>query len=100
MTTEASYLSIEQNRRRDRNSLKPREHYELAEVPHENTDDARRESIACRVLFVFSTADQKVVGRVITPTRLTGQQRAILNRLKFPSPAQSLSRRLNPVPEP
>ncbi|MEZ6075740.1 MAG: IS1634 family transposase [Pirellulaceae bacterium] len=61
--SEASYLSIEQNRRRDRNSLKPREHYELAEVPHEMTEDATGESIACRVIFVFSTADQKVVDK-------------------------------------
>jgi transposase len=59
--SDASYLSIEQTRRRERNSLLPREHYELAEVSHEMTDDATGESIACRVMFVFSTADQKVV---------------------------------------
>ena len=58
---EASYLSIEQTRRRERNSLLPREHYKLAEVQHEMTVDASGESIACRVIFVFSTADQKVV---------------------------------------
>lgn len=58
---EASYLSIEQTRRRERNSLMSREHYELAEILHEMTDDATGESIACRVIFVFSTADQKVV---------------------------------------
>jgi hypothetical protein len=57
----ASYLSLEQQRRRARNSDLPQEHYELAVVPHELTDAESKRSIACRVLFVFSTADQKVV---------------------------------------
>lgn len=58
---EASYLSMEQQRRRDRGSTLPQEHYELAVVRHQLKDDATKKAIACRVIFVFSTADQKVV---------------------------------------
>jgi hypothetical protein len=57
----ASYLSLEQQRRRDRNSGLPREYYELAVVRHTLIDDDSQKTIACRVIFVFSTADQKVV---------------------------------------
>jgi transposase len=56
----ASYLSQEQKRRRHGNSALPREHYELAVLSHQLTDPQTHESIPCRVLFVFSTADQKV----------------------------------------
>jgi transposase len=56
----ASFLSVEQQRRRDTNSSLPREHYELAVVRHEVLDPDTKEAIPCRVLFVFSTADQKV----------------------------------------
>ena len=57
----ASFLSIEQKRRRDRDSSLPQEHYELAVVKHKFHDDESRRSIDTRVIFVFSTADQKVV---------------------------------------
>ncbi len=57
----ASYLSIEQQRRRTAESRLPRDHYELAEVPHELQDADGGRKISCRVVFVFSTADQKVV---------------------------------------
>lgn len=57
----ASYLSIEQQRRRDTKSKLPQEHYELAVLRHQLQDDATEKSIACRVIFVYSTADQKVV---------------------------------------
>jgi transposase len=57
----ASYLSIEQQRRRSTNSELPQEHYELAVLRHTLKDDATGEEIGCRVIFVFSTADQKVV---------------------------------------
>jgi transposase len=57
----ASYLSIEQKRRRDTGSSLPLEHYELAVVRHTLEDDQTKKQIACRVIFVFSTADQKVV---------------------------------------
>jgi transposase len=57
----ASYLSMEQQRRRKDKSELPLEHYELAEVKHTLTDPDSREEVPCRVIFVFSTADQKVV---------------------------------------
>lgn len=57
----ASFLSIEQQRRRDRNSDLPHEHYELAVQRHKFNDDESGRSIDTRVIFVFSTADQKVV---------------------------------------
>jgi transposase len=56
---QASYLSIEQERRRRQGNL-PKEHYELAVVRHELTDNDSGRSLACRVIFVFSTADKKV----------------------------------------
>jgi len=59
----ASYLSLEQKRRRQTNSALPREHYELAVVRHQLTDPETQEILPCRVLFVFSTADQKVARR-------------------------------------
>lgn len=58
----ASYLSLEQQRRRRQGNL-PREHYELAVLRHKLTDRESGRSIACRVIFVFSTADQKVAQR-------------------------------------
>jgi transposase len=57
---QASYLSIEQKRRRAANSSLPWEHYELAVLRHQLTDRDSGETIPCRVIFVFSTADQKV----------------------------------------
>jgi transposase len=56
----ASFLSIEQRRRRDTDSALPREHYELAVLRHALTDPERGEIVPCRVIFVFSSADQKV----------------------------------------
>lgn len=56
---QASYLSIEQQRRRMQGSL-PKEHYELAVVRHELTERQSGKVIPCRAIFVFSTADQKV----------------------------------------
>jgi hypothetical protein len=38
------------------------------------------------------------VGRVIHATRLTSRQRQILNQLSLPTPAQTLRRKLQPVP--
>jgi transposase len=57
----ATYLSIEQQRRRTVSSELPREYYELAEVRHELQDADSGRKISCRVIFAFSTADQKVV---------------------------------------
>jgi Domain of unknown function (DUF4277) len=56
----ASYLSVEQKRRRGCNSSLPKERYELAVVRHQLTDPDTGDIIPCRVIFVFSSADQKV----------------------------------------
>ena len=58
----ATYLSIEQQRRRTQGNL-PQEHYELAVHRHQLTDRESGRSINCRVIFVFSTADQKVAAK-------------------------------------
>lgn len=55
----ASYLSIEQQRRRRQGNL-PREHYELAVLRHQLTDPATKQDFPVRVIYVFSTADEKV----------------------------------------
>jgi transposase len=58
---EASYLSVEQQRRRASDSDLPLEHYELATLRHRLKDDASRRELPCRVIFVYSTADEKAV---------------------------------------
>jgi transposase len=60
--TTASYLSLEQQRRRRQGDL-PQEHYELAVCRHQLTDRDSKRSIDCRVIFVFSTADQQVAAK-------------------------------------
>lgn len=57
----ATYLSLEQQRRRESSSELPQEHYDLAVLKHTLTDDETDREIAVRVLFVKSTADEKVV---------------------------------------
>lgn len=56
----ASYLSIEQQRRRNTGSSLPREHYDLAVLNHELTDPATGAAVPCRLIFVSSSADAKV----------------------------------------
>jgi transposase len=56
---QASYLSIEQTRRRTQGQL-PQEHYDLAVIKHELAEGASGSTLPCRVIFVFSTADEKV----------------------------------------
>jgi transposase len=56
----ASYLSIEQRRRRDTGSSLPREHYDLAVLDHELIDPDSGTALPCRVIFVSSSADAKV----------------------------------------
>ena len=58
---EASYLSIEQQDRRRRESELPLEHYDIAVLKHKLHDKLSGREIACRVLFVKSTADEKAV---------------------------------------
>lgn len=60
---QASFHSVEQQRRRDIGSTMPQEHYDLTELCHHLTDPDSGKPIDCRVVFVFSTADQKVVRR-------------------------------------
>ena len=54
---EASFLSVEQQRRRDTGSSLPHEHYELAVLRHTLIDPTNKEEIPCRVLFAYSSAD-------------------------------------------
>jgi len=56
----ASYLSLEQQRRRRCESSLPLEHYELAVLYHQLIDPEIGEEIPCRVIFVYSTADAKI----------------------------------------
>jgi hypothetical protein len=53
----ASFLSIEQQRRRAADSSLPKEHYELAVLRHTLTDPSDRQEIDARLIFVYSTAD-------------------------------------------
>jgi len=57
--SEASYRSIEQQRRRDSGSSLPLEHHELAEIQHELYDRETKSRIPCRLIFVLSTAGKK-----------------------------------------
>jgi transposase len=57
---QASYLSLEQQRRRETGSSLPLDHYELAVLRHTLTDPQTKEDIPCRVLFVYSTADEVI----------------------------------------
>jgi hypothetical protein len=59
----ASYLSLEQQRRREVGSSLPHEHYELAVVRHSLTDPTTGQPIPCRVLFVYSSADEAICRR-------------------------------------
>jgi transposase len=54
---DASFLSCEQQRRRDTDSSLPHEHYELAVLRHTLTDPTNQEEIPCRVIFAYSSAD-------------------------------------------
>ena len=53
----ASFLSLEQQRRRAVGSSLPREHYDLAVVRHTLTGPETDQPILCRVIFVYSSAD-------------------------------------------
>ncbi len=58
---QAGFLSIEQRRRRDEKSSLSLEHYKLSVVKHQFQDNESKRTINTRVIFVFSTADQKVL---------------------------------------
>lgn len=56
----ASYLSLEQQRRRTAKSSLPLEHYELAEVAHTLKDpEDPNGALPVRLIFVYSTSDEK-----------------------------------------
>jgi transposase len=56
----ASYLSLEQQRRRESNSSLPQEHYDLAVLRHTLTDPQTGQDIPCRLIFVYSSADEAI----------------------------------------
>src|SRR5207248_1406703 len=56
----ASYLSLEQQRRRQTGSSLPQEHYQLAVFRHTLIDPETQQAIPCRVLFVYSSADETI----------------------------------------
>jgi hypothetical protein len=59
----ASFLSREQQRRRETGSSLPLEYYELAVLRHTLSDPQTQQPIPCRVIFVFSSADAAVCRR-------------------------------------
>jgi transposase len=97
----ASYLSLEQQRRRRQGDL-PQEHYELAVVRHRLTDPQTKQNFPVRVIFVFSTADQKVVRerRAVQiekiQTELAKIQKSVANGNRNTDPA-SITRRVERV---
>ena len=62
-----------------------------------------RRMTAAKILKSFSQYavlfHHNPLGRSVSPTRLTSRQREILRRLEFPTPAQTLSRRLARPPD-
>ena len=56
----ASFLSVEQQRRREAGSPLPLEDYHLAVVRHTLTDPETGQPIPCRVIFVYSSADAAI----------------------------------------
>jgi Domain of unknown function (DUF4277) len=60
---QASFLSLEQQRRRQAGSSLPQEHYDLAVVRHTLTDPETAQPVPCRVIFVYSSADAVVCRR-------------------------------------
>jgi hypothetical protein len=56
----ASYLALEQQRRRDVGSSLPHEFYDLAVIRHTLIDPETDQVFPCRVLFVHSSADEAI----------------------------------------
>ena len=56
---QASFLSVEQRRRRQTNSTLPREHYRIAVLKHALIDPSTRQPIPGRLIFVHSSANEK-----------------------------------------
>jgi hypothetical protein len=56
---QASFLSIEQRRRRQTHSSLPREHYRIAVLKHAITDAGTGQRLPGRLIFVHSSANEK-----------------------------------------
>jgi len=56
---QASFLSIEQRRRRQTNSTLPREQYRIAVLKHNLIDPSTRQPLPGRLIFVHSSANEK-----------------------------------------
>ncbi len=56
---QASFLSVEQQRRRQTGSSLPQDHYEIAVLKHTLTDPVDRTEIPVRLIFAYSTADAR-----------------------------------------
>jgi transposase len=59
----ASYLSQEQQRRRQCASRLPQEHYNLAVLKHTLREPQTKQDIPSRLIFVYSSADAKVMAK-------------------------------------
>jgi len=55
----ASFLSLEQQRRRQHHSSLPHEHYRIAVLKHTLTGTTTKEAVPGRLIFVHSSADEK-----------------------------------------
>jgi hypothetical protein len=56
---QASFLSLEQRRRRQHHSSLPHDHYELAVLKHTLRDPTTQHAIPARLIFVYSTANER-----------------------------------------
>jgi len=56
---QASFLSVEQQRRRSCDSALPRDHYQLAVLRHTLRDPTTQQQIPARLIFIYSTAAQR-----------------------------------------
>lgn len=56
---QASYLSVEQQRRRRTDSTLSRDHYEIAVLRHTLIDPTTQAELPARVIFTYSTADER-----------------------------------------
>lgn len=70
----ASYLSQEQQRRREVGSSLPQESYSLACLETDLTDEASGQAVNSRVLFAHSTAEAKVAAQQREKSRVKIQQ--------------------------
>jgi Domain of unknown function (DUF4277)/Transposase DDE domain len=55
----ASFLSVEQQRRREHNSSLPQDHYEVAVLKHTFTDPTNQQKFPARLIFVHSSASER-----------------------------------------